>query len=210
MSATKPTTRGGEGRDFFPTPWWCTHRLLDALATKLPIRSGALWLEPCAGDGAIVDACASWCWEHMAPSMKWERPFDWMTCDIEAPPLWLPNFHRGSYFDLRVPKKRDVALTNVPFSLAVPFIEKMRRDAHVAISLLRINFLASAERAPWWKKNPADIYVLPNRPRFSTGKNADSCEYAWFVWGLTKGGHHHVLDVTPDAERGVRLRKKAA
>lgn len=51
MSSTNRRDRGGEGRDYFPTPAWCVHRLLEAC----PL-SGGDWLEPAAGDGAIIRA----------------------------------------------------------------------------------------------------------------------------------------------------------
>jgi len=51
MSAT------GRGRerdehDFYETPAWCVHRLLEAV----PQLPGGAWLEPCAGKGAIIRA----------------------------------------------------------------------------------------------------------------------------------------------------------
>jgi len=48
------TNRGNGKRsatDFYPTPPWCVHRLLDRLA--LP---GGRWFEPRAGQGAIISA----------------------------------------------------------------------------------------------------------------------------------------------------------
>jgi hypothetical protein len=51
VSATNRGERGGGEHDFFPTPSWCTRRLIEQVS--LP---GGRWLEPGAGDGAIVRA----------------------------------------------------------------------------------------------------------------------------------------------------------
>ena len=61
MSATG---RGAERRasDYYPTPAWCIWRLLDALS--LPCR--CTWLEPAAGDGAIVRAVNA-----VVPDLDW-------------------------------------------------------------------------------------------------------------------------------------------
>jgi hypothetical protein len=48
--------------------------------------------------------------------------------------------------------------------------------------LLRIGFLASAERLPFWKRYPAkELHILAQRPSF-TGGGTDSAEYALVVW----------------------------
>lgn len=53
MSATNRSPRGGAGVDAFHTPPWAVARLLEAV--QLPVTDRP-WLEPCAGDGAIVRA----------------------------------------------------------------------------------------------------------------------------------------------------------
>ena len=48
MSATNRGAVRNE-HDFYPTPAWCVHRLLEAV----PLPAGR-WLEPCVGDGAKI------------------------------------------------------------------------------------------------------------------------------------------------------------
>lgn len=67
------TGRGAERVDLdaYPTPSWCVRRLLEAvdLPLELPAERGTLthgtrgarWLEPCAGDGAIIRAANAYC-----------------------------------------------------------------------------------------------------------------------------------------------------
>lgn len=47
--------------DFYATPAWCVRRLLEGVNPP-----GGLWLEPCAGDGAIIRAV-----EEMRADVKW-------------------------------------------------------------------------------------------------------------------------------------------
>lgn len=194
MSATN---RGSarRARDYYPTPAWCVYRLLDALGVELPTSYDARWLEPSVGDGAIVRAVRQWN-GGCAYNVRWT------TCDLVRPPRAVPDFHRGDYLELRT-ERFDVAIGNPPFALAEPFVAKMRRDADVAIALLRLGFLASAERAPFLRAHRPDVYVLPDRPSFTGNGETDASDYAWFVWGL-RGGTYQVLDTTPAAERRPR------
>jgi len=156
------TNRGAEraSADYYPTPAWCVRRLLEAC--PIPAAGGPelrprLWLEPCVGDGAIVRAVNGVA--LIAPT--------WISADIResCEPTWL-----GSYLDW-LPPRPDVIITNPPFSLSFPIAQKALRDCpqgHVAL-LLRLNWLGSGTesgRSEWLRKNPPDVYVLPNRPAF--------------------------------------------
>jgi len=83
---------------------------------------------------------------------------------------------------LATPMRADVAFTNPPFSLALPFLVKMLVECDTVIALLRINFLGSQQRKTFWQAHPpSHLFPLAKRPSF-TGKGTDSTEYAWFVW----------------------------
>jgi hypothetical protein len=47
--------------------------------------------------------------------------------------------------------------------------------------LLRINFIATQERAGFMRAHTPSLYVTPRRPDF-TGGGGDGTEYAWFGW----------------------------
>jgi len=48
--------------------------------------------------------------------------------------------------------------------------------------LLRLAFLESKKRKPFWDKHPVtQLYVLSERPSF-TNKGTDATAYAWFIW----------------------------
>lgn len=175
MSATN---RGGHRSpaDFYATPAWCVERLLEAV--ELP---GGKWLEPAAGDGAIVRAAGR-------DDVSWDL---WELRDSERPALkrsaprasvrigdFLAAAREGDLGEARY----DVAITNPPFRLAQEFIDACLGCADTVVMLLRLNYLASKARWGFMSTHTPDVYVLPNRPSF-TGGGTDSIEYAWFVWG---------------------------
>lgn len=173
MSATN---RGGQRSpaDYYATPAWCVERLAEAL--ELP---GGPWLEPAAGDGAIVRAVGrddvSWdLWE-----LRESEEAALRCCAPEARVKigdFIEHANAGS-----VDRRYAVAITNPPFRLAQDFIDACLPLADTTIMLLRLNYLASKTRWQFMSTNTPDVYVLPSRPSF-TGAGTDSIEYAWFVW----------------------------
>jgi len=161
-SANRGATRNKD--DFYATPKTTIKALLDIHPIIYPA------LEPSCGKGAILD--------ELNGGIA-------IGCDIN--PDFKPNLV-GDYLSLFLMKKYNTIITNPPFKLALEFIEKALGDVEdcgQVIMLLRINFLESKKRKPFWQANPpSHIYVLSSRPSF-TGNGTDSTGYAWFVW--TKG-----------------------
>jgi len=171
------TNRGSQRSpaDYYATPEWCVWRLLEEVG--LP---GGCWIEPAAGDGAIIRAVGR-------NDVVWDA---WEIRSSEGPVLracqGVANVHLGDFFEGpsagRAGQGRyDVAITNPPFRLAQEFIEASMSMAETTVMLLRLNFLASKARWEFMRKHAPDVYVLPTRPSFVNGKT-DSVEYAWFVW----------------------------
>ncbi len=80
----------------------------------------------------------------------------------------------------------DIIITNPPFYLALPIIQKALRDVkeggYVAM-LLRLNFFGSKERFPFWQKQlPILTYVHNRRMSFTDDRKTDSIEYMHAVW----------------------------
>ena len=92
------------------------------------------------------------------------------------------DLHFGYDF-LKDYTKREVVLTNPPFSLATEFVLHSLQVAKVTVMLLPLGFLASQRRAPLFQKHPLKaLYVLSKRPSFTSDGKTDSTDYAWFVW----------------------------
>lgn len=193
------TNRGGKRSpaDYYPTPGWCVHRLLEEV--DLP---GGHWLEPAGGEGAIIDAVSA-----VRDDVAWSA----VEIRDECRPGLLARTGRGRVrigdFVTQPGRKRfDVIITNPPFSMAEEFVRASLSRADHVVMLLRLNFLASAGRAELMRQHPPGVYVLPNRPSFD-GKGTDSIEYAWFHWrGESREvGQVRVLSTTSAVERRPAL-----
>jgi hypothetical protein len=168
--------------DYYPTPAWCVHRLLEAC--ELP---GGHWLEPAVGDGAIVRAVNAV-----------RSDVTWTTVDVrpEVEPDVVGDFWALSGVLDTKPDTFAVAITNPPFSQAMEFVTEAMRHARVVAMLLRLGWLSSAERAPFLRRFTPDVYVLPDRPSFD-GQGSDSADYAWMVWGQLVNGRPKIDVLAP-------------
>jgi hypothetical protein len=188
--AVSSTNRGAVRRasDYYPTPAWCVRSLLSEVA--LP---GGSWLEPCAGDGAIIRAV-----REVRPDVRWTG---WELREEAAPSLRrllpAPRLHIGDFLASPKPRRRySVALTNPPFSRATPFVEACLERADLVVMLLRLSFLSTRDRADFMRSHCPDVYVLAKRPSF-TGGPTDSADYAWFVWTTARRGTGRIRVLTP-------------
>lgn len=158
---------------------------IDTLLSVLNIGYESTFLEPCAGDLNIYRSAPT-IW-HKKQWAEIERNVDYLTTTFT---------------------NIDLIITNPPFSLALEFLQKSLTEANSVWYLLRLNFLGSQKRKPFWNANPpSHVLVLSERPCFvwvcqnkackamyepgSTtycecgGKiraQTDSIEYAWFGW----------------------------
>jgi hypothetical protein len=191
------TNRGAERHpdDFYETPGWCVKALLKAC----PLPSG-VWLEPAYGTGAIVKAATE---AH-------KGYIDWFVNDLNI--RWLDD-PKISYYNYKYDAEGlsgdglcDVVITNPPYNQAMEFVQGAMKDGKVVVMLLRLNWLASKGRNAFLREHTPSIYVLPRRPSFGPNakhfaegkfdaKDTDSCEYAWFVWGLEDTPTVHILDI---------------
>jgi hypothetical protein len=195
------TNRGGQRieNDVYSTPAWCVHRLLEAC----PLPAGR-WLEPAAGEGAIIKAVNEKRSDVLWSAVDLRDTF----ADLQQIPVSqaILTGHDFLGLDMSDLAPFDVILTNPPYSLAEEFVQRSLGLADNVAMLLRLNFLGSEARSDFLRRQPPDVYVLPNRPSFVGGKT-DSCEYAWFVWRgnqrltFPRHGGISVLAPTPRDER---------
>ena len=179
MSSTGRSPRGGDGHDNFPTPESVTQRLL----SHVPLPGG-FWLEPTAGEGAIIEAV-----NEVRSDVRWGafelRP----ECKVPLERLGV-MVKIGDARALLAEEEEgwDVAILNPPFSLAMPIILGCLRVAKHVVALERLNFLETRKRAAFFRAHAPDVYVFPDRPSFTGDGHTDSTAYAWFVW--PEGGHN--------------------
>lgn len=172
---------GKSAGDYYPTPAWC----VEALLYHCPPRRGLTIVEPSAGEGHIVRACAAM---GRTVSLAVELREECREA-LQASPCgevligdWLRLAHLVT--------GEQAIVGNPPFTLALEFARAcVESEAAYVALLLPLGFLASAERASFHRVHPvARLVVLSRRPSFTVDGKTDSTDYAWFVWGdVAKG-----------------------
>lgn len=207
--------RGREVRDFewYPTPAWCVHRLLERIGARL--GSVDAFLEPCAGDGAIVRAVDEWL---AGDGAAFDNRCAWYCNDIQDVakifdggsarvskvdqcdgPDWLRAHRNG------LPIPALASITNPPFSKALEFMAESVVTCTISAYLVRLNIVgASDDRVEWLRAHKPEVFVLPDRPSFD-GIGNDSGAYAWLVFDdRIPSSSFDILDRTP-----LSVRKEA-
>jgi len=143
--------------------------------------SNVIWLDPCAGGDDKHDMTYPWVLENELGINNV------LTLDIRENSL---ADRKGDFLNYLDIPDVDITITNPPFNIAEQIIlrsfDVTQKDGFV-IMLLRLNFLGSKARKPFWDKYPAHrIYVHHKRMSFKDEAGTDSIEYAHFVW---KVGH---------------------
>ena len=172
MSATN---RGAEriDKDAYPTPLYSIFPLL----AKIDFSKVKTFLEPCKGDGRIL---------NLLPN------------NIEK--YWCEIGEGKDYFENNF-KDIDLIITNPPFSISIEFLEKSLKEGKTVCYLQRVNWLGSKIRKDFWNYNTPDkMFVLSKRPNFlkelGIKGTGDATEYAWFIWdrlNIVIGKHIEIL-----------------
>lgn len=135
------------------------------------------WLDPCAGGDATHGMA-------YADVITEEFGADVLTVDIREDSR---AEVKGDYLTMPVDEPKPfVVISNPPFALAREFIEKGLRDVAdggYVVMLLRLNFLGSNDRYPFFMEHmPERIYTHHRRMSFTDDGKTDSVEYAHLVW----------------------------
>jgi hypothetical protein len=164
----KPTTKRFadlNGPDFFPTPAWATHALID----NEPFE-GEIW-EPACGDGAMAKVLAT------------------TGCPIYGSDLYDRGYGEAGIDFLASDRRTDNVVTNPPYNAAESFVRVGLSTARRKVALLlRLAFLegANRQRTIFSKNPPARVWVFSERitfyPKGATRKGTGTTAYAWLVW----------------------------
>jgi len=181
--------------DFYGTPEWCVRALFKHII-PWAAQSGEMVVEPSAGDGAIVRAMlnvgigARRIAAVEQDGRHHQALADLGVCVVGGDTLSLTYSNVG------------LVVMNPPYRKAREHVEHALQQVYgkagTVAALLRLGFLGSKRRISFWKQHPADVFVLPERPSFTTDGKTDASEYAWFVWGPGRGGKWQVLDLEED------------
>lgn len=154
-----------DGPDFFPTPAWATHALIDNEEFR-----GDIW-EPACGDGAMSKVLAT-TGNRVISSDLVDR-----------------GYGEGDVDFLHTNRTAANIVTNPPYNAAEGFVRTGLRAAdHKFALLLRLAFLegANRQRTIFTDQPPSRVWVFSERitfyPSGAVQKGTGTTAYAWFVW----------------------------
>ncbi|MCH7806713.1 MAG: hypothetical protein IH995_06165 [Proteobacteria bacterium] len=173
------------GPDFYPTPKWATHALIENEQF-----SGNIW-ECACGDGAMSEVLA----ETGLP--------------IISSDLYDRGFGEHGHDFLRTKDRATNIITNPPYHSAQGFVEKALEQVEKKVAfLLRLAFLEGAKRANtiFSEIPPTKVWVFSERitfyPKGQKPTGSGTTAYAWFVWDKSKIGSTELYWLQP----GLRAR----
>lgn len=160
-----------DGPDFYPTPSWASHVLVDN-----EIFHGDIW-ECACGDGSMAEVLKKTGSRVMASDL-YDRGYGEIGVDFRTQ-------------DRRV----DNIVTNPPFHSAEEFVHAgLRQSTGKLALLLRLAFLESAVRQKTiFRRNPpSTVWIFSERitfyPSGAVRKGSGTTAYAWFVWDRSYSG----------------------
>ena len=154
--------------DFYRTPDWCAD-----IGARIALQHGATVLDPCAGDGSLMQAVAQAGGEPLGIELDEVRAKQAGAQHADALNVEWP--------------RASVVLMNPPFNLWQPFVQKALGrvsaiDPTAVVVLLRMGALAGQRRRDWWRAVGdcwgVTVHVLSKRPSF-TGRGTDGADYCW-------------------------------
>jgi hypothetical protein len=168
------------GPDFYPTPAWATHALLD-----MEGFTGPIW-EPACGDGAMSRVLIARGQEVTSTDL-FDRAYGTPGVDF-----------------LKEDRRTVNIVTNPPYVLAEHFVHAALRQASGKVAmLLRLAFLegGARQRTLFGPYPPARVHIFSERLSFypagvePTGRGATP--YAWFVWDQANAGPTELRWISP-------------
>jgi len=155
-----------DGPDFFPTPAWATHALVDN-----EVFRGDIWESAC-GNGAMSDVLKT-TGNTVISSDLFDRGYGDAGVDFL-------NGHRRRTANI---------VTNPPYNAAEGFVRAGLESANKKLALLlRLAFLegANRQRTIFTDAPPSRVWVFSERitfyPAGAVQKGTGTTAYAWFVW----------------------------
>jgi hypothetical protein len=169
-----------DGPDFFPTPAWATHALIDNEKFK-----GAIW-ECACGDGAMA------------------RVLEQMPNRVEASDLYDRGYGDSGHDFLKTRKRVPNIITNPPYNAAEGFVRVGLKAATQKFALLlRLAFLEGRNRCEtiFSVHPPSRVWVFSERitfyPTGAVRRGTGTTAYAWFVWDKSAAPSTELLWLKP-------------
>lgn len=200
--------------DNYPTPPWCTARLLDGLDAHgaIPQLGEATVVEPCAGEGWLVRGLVEWSREHTGSAFAvWANEVRQCTSHhlVHAGASLVDSVDACEFIGGLSPDARPVIVANPPWSHR-PAARMMLAAMAARIPsfwLVPVQWLCSTRLHPVWQQAGGRTLAmpLPDRPHFLPhNKHTGKSDCMWLgldvdIIGLRPG--LSVLERTPMSER---------
>jgi hypothetical protein len=159
-----------DGPDFFPTPAWATHALLDNEQFE-----GDIWESAC-GNGAMSEVLER-TGQRLISTDLYDRGYGEDGVDF-----------------LQSNRRASNVVTNPPYNAAEGFVRAGLKSADRKVALLlRLAFLegANRQRTIFTDAPPSRVWVFSERitfyPEGAIQKGSGTTAYAWFVWDKNAG-----------------------
>lgn len=154
-----------DGPDFFPTPAWATHALIDNERFR-----GEIWESAC-GNGAM------------------SQVLEQTGSPVQSSDLYDRGYGEAGIDFLSTKRRVDNIVTNPPFNSAEGFVRSGIKSTNRKFALLlRLAFLegANRQRTIFTDAPPSRVWVFSERitfyPEGAVQKSTGTTAYAWFVW----------------------------
>lgn len=183
----KPTTKRRadlDGPDFYPTPAWATHALMD----NEPFHGG-VW-ECACGDGAMSSVISEF------------------GNRVESSDLYDRGYGEAGHNFLNSKRRVANIITNPPFHSAEGFVAAGLQGVDKKFAfLMRLAFLEGANRANtiFHRHPPSRVWVFSERITFymkgAQVAGSGTTAYAWFVWDKDHHGPTELAWFKPGYKR---------
>lgn len=177
MSSTHRGSTIRDSRDFYRTPAWAVEVLYRTIQLPDPTY------DPCAGNGGLLEAVKQMPGTYGSRIYGTELHEDLAQVARAAGHMVVvgDGLARGW--------QGEHVLMNPPYATALQWVTKGAEEAATCAALVRLGFLASQTRLPFWIANPpSTVGILPRRPSFLPDGKTDSAEYCWVIWGRFRTG----------------------
>jgi hypothetical protein len=173
-----------DGPDFFPTPAWATHALIENERF-----TGDVW-ECACGDGAM------------------SKVLEQASSTVISSDLYQRGYGEAGIDFLTVNHRANNIVTNPPYNAAEGFVQQGLKTASRKFALLlRLAFLegANRQRTVFGVAPPSRVWVFSERitfyPAGAERKGSGTTAYAWFVWDKDASGGTELKWFTPGYKR---------
>ncbi len=178
LLSPQPTTKriaDLDGPDFYPTPKWATHALIEHEKFE-----GEIWESAC-GNGAMSDVLLN------------------ITPNVKSSDLYDRGYGEAGIDFINSTTQSDNIITNPPFHSAEEFVHSANKNARKKFALLlRLAFLEGGKRQNtiFSKFPPSSVWIFSERitfyPHNSVVKGSGTTAYAWFVWDKDHVGDSNI------------------